>query len=123
VEDGGGVHAGQTAAFPGGTQEDRQVCLLGRKVLRFGAPRGLIVPCWKTKKPAGSGLLRALDNAYLDGQAASPGTLLARVMKPLNGPITLMASSLGPSNFKLPNNMAVAGFMSDFQLLVVACIW
>ncbi len=83
----------------------------------------LVILVSQTKKPAGSGLFTAFIIAYLDGQAASPGTLLARVMNPLNGPITLMASSFGPSNFKLPNIMAVAGFMSDFQSWVVACIW
>ena len=70
-----------------------------------------------TQKTRWGLVLRNADEPpYFDGQAASPGTLLANVMKAWNGPMTLIASNLGPSKFRVPNIMVVAGFMPDFQL-------
>jgi hypothetical protein len=65
-------------------------------------------------------------SAYLAGQALSPGILPGRRKKASKGPMTLIASSLGPVNFRRPNIMAFIGPYSpapiSSQRSVVACM-
>lgn len=78
------------------------------------------------KSPQNAGFFLSLPGNHLAGQASSPCTLPGISRNCSNGPMTFIASPLGPSNLRRPNIMARMGPYSpapiSFQRVVSACI-